>query len=304
MRSHCWLRAVTISALAILSRGQLDSLPACGISCVNAVIAKGFGCASQDNVCLCKQQDFVFGVRDCASQACGAEIAPKVNDYVTSLCATATRETPSSAPTQSQPPSPTPPLPASPAPTLQTTLPPPNTAKPAGVATSLSQPIAPSPLEPGVSSRRPSGIAQPSQLPSNIPTTLSTSAKSVSVPKLISSTATGGGTSHSGTASDVEQGNIANGPQSLSVPAKAGIGVAAGVGVLAIGLALYLLIRRPKNRARSMQISGPMPGSGRDYSGGYSGGMIGMTSKNYSELEMRSRRYEEMIPRQSPRRVM
>ncbi|KAF6795874.1 hypothetical protein CSOJ01_13343 [Colletotrichum sojae] len=271
MRSHCWLRAVAISALAILSRGQLDSLPACGISCVNAVIAKGFGCASQDNICLCKQQDFVFGVRDCASQACGAEIAPKVNDYVTSLCATATRATSSSAPTQSQPPSPTPPLPASPAPTLQTTLPPPITAKPAGVATSSSQPIAPSPLEPGVSSRRPSGIAQPSQLPNNIPTTL---------------------------------GNVANGPQSLSVPAKAGIGVAAGVGVLAIGLALYLLIRRPKNRARSMQISGPMPGSGRDYSGGYSGSMIGMTSKNYSELEMRSRRYEEMIPRQSPRRVM
>ncbi|KAF4918797.1 hypothetical protein CGCVW01_v008496 [Colletotrichum viniferum] len=87
MRRRIWLQATASVVLLGAAHAQLDSLPPCGISCVNTVIAKGFGCASQDNSCLCKQQDFVFGVRDCASQSCGADVATKVNDYVTSLCA-------------------------------------------------------------------------------------------------------------------------------------------------------------------------------------------------------------------------
>ncbi|KAK1982612.1 hypothetical protein LZ30DRAFT_590180, partial [Colletotrichum cereale] len=93
------------------------------IACVNNVIAKGFGCASGDNTCLCKQQDFVFGIRDCSAQSCTADESAKVNDYVTGLCATATRALPASTLPVSNPP------PSTPS-TQQTTPPPSLTSQP------------------------------------------------------------------------------------------------------------------------------------------------------------------------------
>ncbi|GKT60836.1 CFEM domain-containing protein [Colletotrichum tofieldiae] len=87
MRHQFWTQAAVVAAYLGGVCAQLESLPPCGIACVNNVIAKGFGCASGDNTCLCKQQDFVFGIRDCAAQSCAADETTKVNDYVTSLCA-------------------------------------------------------------------------------------------------------------------------------------------------------------------------------------------------------------------------
>ncbi|KAF9882464.1 hypothetical protein CkaCkLH20_00500 [Colletotrichum karsti] len=301
MRRRIWLHLVASAALLGRACAQLDTLPPCGISCVNTVIAKGFGCASQDNACLCKQQDFVFGVRDCASQSCGADVAPKVNEFVTALCATATQAPPAStqAPA-SQPPS-SPPAPATtppPAPQSTSQPPPPQatTAKPSVAETPSSQPVNSPP--PSAASNSGSEVVQATQLPTAAPTTLSTSTKATTT-KSATSTSTGSPPSQSGSASDSDAEKV-NATDGLSVPAKAGIGAAAGVGVIAIALALWLLIRRPRNRTHSMQISGPMPGSGRDYSGG----IVGMTGKNFSELEMRSRRYEDMVPRQTPRRMI
>ncbi|KAF4808133.1 GPI-anchored CFEM domain protein [Colletotrichum siamense] len=297
MRRRIWLQATASVVLLGAAHAQLDSLPPCGISCVNTVIAKGFGCASQDNSCLCKQQDFVFGVRDCASQSCGADVATKVNDYVTSLCATATQAPPASTqPPASQPASSPPPQPTTPAPAQASSEPaqPAATVATNGAEKPSSQPVNSAPAD--ATSKAISEDAQTTQVSTPAPTTMSTSTKSTT--KSTTSTSTGSQGSQSGSASESDSGKLSNDTAGLSVPAKIGIGVGAGVGVLAIALALYLLVRRPQNRTRSMQISGPMPGSGRDY------GIVGMTGKNYSELEMRSRRYEDMVPRQSPRRMI
>jgi hypothetical protein len=92
-------------------------------------------------------------------------------------------------------------------------------------------------------------------------------------------------------------------PAPLTTAALAGIGIGAGVAALGSGFALYLLLRRRRSshHDRPMLISQPMPGSGRDYSGGFGsisdrGGM--------SELEAKSKRYEDMIPRMSPKSII
>ncbi|KAK2738055.1 hypothetical protein CKAH01_07433 [Colletotrichum kahawae] len=300
MRCRIWLQATASVVLLGAVHAQLDSLPPCGISCVNTVIAKGFGCASQDNACLCKQQDFVFGVRDCASQSCSADVATKVNNYVTSLCATATQAPPASTqPPASQPASSSPPQPTTPAPAQATSEPPQpaTTAGTNGAEKPSSQPVSSAPTD--VTSKAVSEVAQATQISTPAPTTMVKSLLTLqSTTKSTTSTSTGSQASQSGSASESDAGKVSSDAAGLSVPAKIGIGVGAGVGVLAIALALYLLVRRPQNRTRSMQISGPMLGSGRDY------GIVGITGKNYSELEMRSRRYEDMVPRQSPRRMI
>ncbi|WYZ42022.1 hypothetical protein EsH8_V_000917 [Colletotrichum jinshuiense] len=323
MRRPIWVQITAVAALLGRVCAQLDSLPPCGVSCVNSVIAKGFGCASGDNTCLCKQQDFVFGVRDCASQSCGADEAPKINDYVTGLCAsTACLNATCSQPV-----------------TFHTcgtanyasagTLINPSTILPTGHNSSdqrwRNSRFIRAPKITTIGSieqrsfrgcRGHSASDYHAHHSGKLPTLVwnevvmkltrspmqSTSIKSVSstVSKSTTSTSTGARASQSGSTSDAGAEQLTNDADGLSVPAKAGIGAAAGVGVLAIALALWLLIRRPRNQARSLQISGPMPGSGRDYTGGF----VGMVQKNNSELELRSRRYEDMVPRQSPRHVI
>ncbi|KAK2062126.1 hypothetical protein LY76DRAFT_669970, partial [Colletotrichum caudatum] len=130
------------------------------VACVNNVIAKGFGCASGDNTCLCKQQDFVFGVRDCAAQSCTADESTKANDYVSRLCATATRAPPASTP----PPS---------APATQPT-PPASTAAPtqASAAGTLIPSGSPSSVPLAATNKPITEVAQATQLPTITPTTL------------------------------------------------------------------------------------------------------------------------------------
>ncbi len=71
-------------------------------------------------------------------------------------------------------------------------------------------------------------------------------------------------------------------------------------------LLVYILITRRQKKRRGdgnlpYQISEPLPGSGRTYANDhhhrqYEAGM--------SELELRSKRYEDMLPRQSPRTMV
>ncbi|KAK1580643.1 uncharacterized protein LY79DRAFT_592094 [Colletotrichum navitas] len=118
----------------------------CQVACVNNVIAKGFGCASGDNTCLCKQQDFIFGVRDCVAQSCTADESTKANDYIAGLCATPKAQPPPPAST-------TAPAQASEARTLI-----------------ASAPHSSAPLE---ATRKPiTEVAQATQLPTITPTTL------------------------------------------------------------------------------------------------------------------------------------
>ncbi|KAF2689699.1 hypothetical protein K458DRAFT_291817, partial [Lentithecium fluviatile CBS 122367] len=58
------------------------------ISNMLAIAQSAFGCASGDVVCYCTNQDFGYGVRDCAQEACGsAEEANTVISYGTNYCA-------------------------------------------------------------------------------------------------------------------------------------------------------------------------------------------------------------------------
>ncbi|KZL81952.1 cfem domain protein [Colletotrichum incanum] len=185
MRHQFWTPATVVAAYLGGVCAQLDSLPPCGIACVNNVIAKGFGCASGDNTCLCKQQDFVFGIRDCAAQSCAADETTKINDYVTGLCATATKAPPASTPPASPPSVSNPPPPSTPA-AQQTTSstafsstsqPPPPPASTAALtrASAAETPASSAPTSSATSEATSKPIteaAQPTQLPTTTPTTL------------------------------------------------------------------------------------------------------------------------------------
>ncbi|ROT43498.1 hypothetical protein SODALDRAFT_40679 [Sodiomyces alkalinus F11] len=70
----------------------LADLPECGQFCINAMqgstIAEQLGCNQGDLGCLCRQQDFIYGVRDCSFQSCfGEGEADSVLSFGYSLCA-------------------------------------------------------------------------------------------------------------------------------------------------------------------------------------------------------------------------
>ncbi|ODA82688.1 hypothetical protein RJ55_01196 [Drechmeria coniospora] len=71
---------------------SIDSLPLCGQTCFNNMLAQysQLGCASPDAACLCKKADFGYGLRDCSNRACGESVASTVIAYGRSWCASAT----------------------------------------------------------------------------------------------------------------------------------------------------------------------------------------------------------------------
>jgi hypothetical protein len=100
-----------------------------------------------------------------------------------------------------------------------------------------------------------------------------------------------------------------SGSTGLSQGAKIGIGVGVAAGGIAlIALAAFFIITRRHRRKEvapgresRLQISDPLPGSGRTYAGDHQqphpGGAM-------SELEIKSKRYEDMVPRQTPRTMV
>lgn len=86
----------------------------------------------------------------------------------------------------------------------------------------------------------------------------------------------------------------------LALGTKIGIGVAVGVAAAVIMAALIAFLRNRSAkkqqlaaREKDMQISSPMPGSGRSFAS-----IEGSGKKN---LELTSTRYENMVPRTQPR---
>ena len=57
--------------------------------CYTSMLQKfaSLGCTSDSPACLCKNPDFAFGMRDCALQACGAQVASDVAVFASALCA-------------------------------------------------------------------------------------------------------------------------------------------------------------------------------------------------------------------------
>ncbi|KAF2420742.1 hypothetical protein EJ08DRAFT_528440 [Tothia fuscella] len=47
------------------------------------------GCPNEDSACLCKLEEFMYGVRDCSREACNQAVSAAVMEwYYDSLCAT------------------------------------------------------------------------------------------------------------------------------------------------------------------------------------------------------------------------
>jgi hypothetical protein len=91
----------------------------------------------------------------------------------------------------------------------------------------------------------------------------------------------------------------------LSTTAKIGIGAGVGGGaLLLIIIAAIVLCRRKRSKPLGRQISNPLPGSGRYKHLTPPPRTYAFNEKNTSELEMTSRRYEDMLPRQQPRQMV
>ena len=56
--------------------------------CISNMNAKAseLGCNSGDMACLCKKQDYMYGVRDCTAQACPGDDAAAVVKIALSSC--------------------------------------------------------------------------------------------------------------------------------------------------------------------------------------------------------------------------
>lgn len=71
------------------------SLPSCGQTCFNAMLAQysALGCAAADSTCLCKNVDFSNGLRDCSNGACGTSVGSTVIAFGSAYCYAATATT-------------------------------------------------------------------------------------------------------------------------------------------------------------------------------------------------------------------
>ncbi|OAG05249.1 uncharacterized protein CC84DRAFT_1093842 [Paraphaeosphaeria sporulosa] len=80
-----------LAVVGVALAQDAGSLPQCGQTCVNNMIAiaqSSFGCSSGDVACYCSNQDFGYGVRDCAREACGSDaVAAQVISYGATYCA-------------------------------------------------------------------------------------------------------------------------------------------------------------------------------------------------------------------------
>ncbi|KAL4723218.1 hypothetical protein ACLX1H_009708 [Fusarium chlamydosporum] len=76
-----------VAAAAAQSSGDL---PQCGQTCasnmVSAAKSRELGCDAGDVSCLCTNQDFIYGLRDCSAAICNSEQAAAVVAYGLAIC--------------------------------------------------------------------------------------------------------------------------------------------------------------------------------------------------------------------------
>ncbi|KAJ9156038.1 hypothetical protein NKR23_g1498 [Pleurostoma richardsiae] len=300
--------AVLLLVAGLVNTQSFADLPVCGQTCINNMrnsAASLLGCTdnTQLDSCICSNSNFQFGVRDCAVQNCGADEAPAVTNYASSFCGTATAAV--AAATSSV-------VPAAAATATPTTTPLAETTEPPATSTTPTsqavESVAQIPSSTSTSVNEVVAVTStPVATPTSSPIAAITSATETSASSSTSVSSTTTSTSSSTATPAASQTESKSSSSSgLTTTAKIGIGIGAAVGaVIAVILAVFLCLRRrraPLPRSRLMQISDPLPGSGRNYGDGgrhnadYKGGM--------SELELRSRPYEEMVPRQKPRQMV
>uniref|UniRef100_A0A8H7NKW8 CFEM domain-containing protein n=1 Tax=Bionectria ochroleuca TaxID=29856 RepID=A0A8H7NKW8_BIOOC len=81
----------TIGAFATLALAQdISGLPQCGQICATsmwgAAKAEELGCSANDLVCLCKNKNFLFGIRDCSAATCSSDDARKMVEFGLQAC--------------------------------------------------------------------------------------------------------------------------------------------------------------------------------------------------------------------------
>ncbi|KAI8959987.1 hypothetical protein F5Y11DRAFT_331257 [Daldinia sp. FL1419] len=86
--------AILISASAALVAAQgsgfPQNFPTCGVTCINNMLsqAASLGCSEITPSCLCTKQNFIYGVRDCATESCPDQsVAQQVIQYGSQYCA-------------------------------------------------------------------------------------------------------------------------------------------------------------------------------------------------------------------------
>ncbi|KAK0732980.1 hypothetical protein B0T26DRAFT_2343 [Lasiosphaeria miniovina] len=299
------LRFMTLFATAAIVHGQtIDSLDPCAKTCYNSVLAKGLpGCAADDLACLCRNPDFGFGIHDCAVGNCPASYVATVVQAASALCATATL--PPAAPATTA--APTKPTPAPPAPTTPVS---------SAAALTSSSPT-PAAETSRASQSTVSSVTSTSSTSSTTETGLAGATSGETSTSTTSSTSSASATPLSGEASSSSSSSTLN---QLTTPAKIGIGVGAVLGVAALSvLAVYAILRRRQKRRQQqlpqlqqrkpgnaslhsqIKISDPLPGSGRSYA---HDPHYQHHENGAGELEMKSHRYEDMLPRQKPRHMV
>ncbi|GKT99972.1 hypothetical protein FLAG1_06952 [Fusarium langsethiae] len=82
---------LTVFGLVAAAAAQSSSdLPQCGQTCasnmVSAAKSQELGCDAGDVSCLCTNQDFIYGLRDCSAAICNDEQAAAVVAYGLALC--------------------------------------------------------------------------------------------------------------------------------------------------------------------------------------------------------------------------
>ncbi|KAI3322613.1 hypothetical protein HD806DRAFT_132774 [Xylariaceae sp. AK1471] len=305
-----FFQVLTILVVTILGSVSAQDTPpsTCATGCVNGVFvnAANIGCANGDTLCVCsKVESFHDGIRDCISAACPADVPeqqiPLADAYGDSICASASSTAISMTSTAT----------ITDAAPITTTTPIVSTTTPSSSAESSSQSTSVSTAEASTRTSAPSHVS--------LPTT------SLAIPG--SSSPTMPGMSHP-TASISSVSNTG-----LSTAVKAGIGAGVGVaGLAAIIITVCACLRRRQrnkaaSRARTLKISEPMAGSGRQFSHDVHKAEAGLpkpivTTKpvhtgaaaqptsptsmySYSsELEAHARRYEDLLPRTQPRTMI
>ncbi|KAI1500343.1 hypothetical protein F5X99DRAFT_242108 [Biscogniauxia marginata] len=330
------------TALVVLFLGHVDAqntaASPCAVGCVDGVFANtaNLGCGVGDRLCMCGRSGDLFnGIRDCVNQACASEAAAQADmaeQYGKDICAALSSSAglPATTPAATPAPEPT----TSPSPTAAETTPE-ITPAPSPTNEGATSEVAADTVEPttGSTATSPTPAAEISETPD--------SSTSTSDPITISDS-TASGTSSATAAATVaasnddgtdDEGSSSNG---LPVAVKAGIGAGAGVAIIMTAIiALCLCMRRRRGKeatrrgakARSLKISDPLPGSGRQYAPDVRSSEIGMaktytgtpssiypTSPKYpyspskesysSQLDMNARRYEDLEPHTQPRTMI
>ncbi|XXG97426.1 hypothetical protein Hte_003727 [Hypoxylon texense] len=91
MKSSAILVGVA-AAFTAAQQGFPDGFPQCGVTCVQNMLSQAseLGCADITAACLCTKQNFIYGVRDCATESCPDQsAAQQVIQYGSQYCASA-----------------------------------------------------------------------------------------------------------------------------------------------------------------------------------------------------------------------